>query len=271
MDAHVHLRTILSAVAIAAAVLPCASRSARAEEERRVVVAEFEGPSAAASQARKAILDIIADFYEVLPVAKYRVARRRLEITRDSMQTVAKLARKVGVDAIVEGELKKRELTLSVREGKSGRVVDRFKVAVQGRGFSDATRERIVDELVDLIDWTEPLERGGEDVDRKAEQALEAGDPAAGPVPRVSLAAAEKKPAPVAKKWAVEDGPTEVEAKARKAADRRPPARPPASSPSPIRSISPRTGGRSACPAAPRPASPSPAASTSLPSGSRPT
>lgn len=213
------MRTIRSgALAVAAAFIVGAPARAGAEEERRVVVAEFEGPSPSSGLMRKAVIEIVSDFYEVLPYSKYRIARRRLNITQDSMRTVAEVARKVGADAIVEGQLKGRELTVSVREGKSGRVIDRFKVTVQNRGVSEATREGLIDELVDLIDWTQPLSG---DKDGAGELTADPDNaPADEDARRAPLAPGEKKPLVLTKKWSAADEP----ARTRPAARQRPPA-----------------------------------------------
>ncbi len=218
-----HVRTLpTSALAIAAALLLGPPSPASADEDRRVVVAEFAGPSPSSQVVRKAILEIVSDFYEVLPYSKYRVAQRRLNITQESMKTVSLVAQKVGADAIVEGVLQGRELTISVREGRTGRVVDRFKVVVTTRGVSAETRERITDELVDLIDWTEPVKSSGDLPGADSAEALRdpTGDDA--PPATASLTTApQPKPAAVAtKKWTIDDVPTDGKAKA----DRRPPA-----------------------------------------------
>jgi hypothetical protein len=217
-----HLRTIRSGlVVIATVVLLGSSLPARADEGRRVVVAEFEGPAPSSRLIRQAVAQIIADYYEVLPLSKYRLARRRLNLNQDSMKAYAQVARKVGADAVVEGLIKGHQLTISVREGKTGRVVDRFSVKVQDRGVSEGAREAIVDELVDLIDWTEPLngepEVGGVGAERTPAAA---GTEAEGGAPRASLAAAQKPPVAVAEKWSV------AAAKAR--AKPKPKPRPPA-------------------------------------------
>jgi hypothetical protein len=224
-----HLRTIRSgAVIIAAAVLLCAPLPARGEEARRVVVAEFMGPIPSSKLVRKAVYEIVSDFYEVLPYSKYRIARRRLNITDDSMRAVATVARRVGADAIIEGELRGRQLTVSVREGRTGRVMDRFKVTVQGSGVSEETRERITDELVDLIDWTEPISRGAQGAAADPTAIRDPSDDEAPPPTRVAaaepataeLSAAHRKPAVMAKKWTLDDDPSSGKPKGKQ----RPPA-----------------------------------------------
>jgi hypothetical protein len=212
-----HVRTVRSGAAlIAAAILVGAAPRVGAEAGRRVMVAEFGGPSPSSKVARKVVLEIVSDFYEVVPYSKYRVARRRLDITQDSMKSVAAVARKVGADAIVEGQLAGRVLTVSVREGRTGRMIDHFKVRVQGRGGSDATREEIIDELVDLIDWTEPIGGGDAEPGTGAQAAVSPGDEE---TRRAALAPAAKKPAAIPRTWSVDDRPAVA-----KPVDRRPPA-----------------------------------------------
>jgi hypothetical protein len=215
MSRQEHARTIRNA-AVAIAALLAAAGVAGAEEQRRVVVADFDGQGPTPKVAHEAVVKIISDFYEVLPYSKYRIARRRLNITEDSMKAVAEVARKVGADAIVEGVMSGRELTISVREGRSGRVVDRFKVAIQSHGVSAETRERLTDELVDLIDWTEPLHNGADEptVDRTA-----IADPTDDDAPQAAPVPVEKKPPPAPPKWTT-DEPVRIE---EKSGDRRPP------------------------------------------------
>ena len=210
-----HLRPIRLA-ALAAAVLLMVPARAGADGERRIVVAEFEGPLPSSKLVRDALIEIVSDFYEVLPYSKYRVARRRLNVTRESIRTFAQVARRVGADAIIEAQLNGRDLVVSVREGGSGRVIDRFKVKVQPRGFSEETRERITDELVDLIDSTEPLKG---DIDRlggpRTAVLGETGDGEATPA---SLTAPGQPPPPavIKKRWVGRlEGPTAPKKKTR--------------------------------------------------------
>ena len=214
MSRNKHLRTLsICALAAAAALLLGPAQPASADEDRRVVVAEFEGPSPSSQVVRKAILEIVSDFYEVLPYSKYRVAQRRLNVTQESMKTVSLVAQKVGADAIVEGVLQGRELTISVREGRTGRVVDRFKVVVSTRGVTEQTREQITDELVDLIDWTEPVKGAGELVADTAAALHDPTDDQAAPPPTAELTTTARKPAVMAKKWAIDDVPADGKAK----------------------------------------------------------
>jgi hypothetical protein len=206
---------ILRTAAVAIAAILGSSSGARAEESRKVVVAEFDGQGPSSRVAYDAVLKIVGDYYEVLPYAQYRLARRRMNITQDSMKAVAEVARKVGADAIVEGVLTGRELTIAVREGKTGRIVDRFKVTVQSRGVSEATRERITDELVDLIDWTQPLKAGE---DEPSSDRSMVTDPSDANAPQPAPVVEKKPPAPP--KWTTDD-PAELAKK--KNIDRRPP------------------------------------------------
>jgi len=220
-----HVRIIRSfAVAIAATVAFPTSSGAGAEEERQIIVAEFEGDGPSAEAVREEIVDLVGDFYEILPYSRFRLARRRLNITKDSIRSFAQLARKVGADAIIEGQLGGRNLTISVREGRSGRVLGRFKVAVPGgRRFSDELRERISDELVDLIGWTEPIDGG----DGELAGSVTVHAPDDDDAPRAEPAAVQKPPTPVATSpsapsatvWTAKE-PAKPKAKV----DRRPPA-----------------------------------------------
>jgi hypothetical protein len=231
MSRDIHVPCIrIAALAAAFAVLVAAPPRGRAEQERRVVVADFVGPAPTSKAMHDVILEIVSDLYQVLPYSRYRIARRRLNITKESMKTVAAVAKKIGADAIIEGEVTGRRLTIAVREGRSGRVLDRFSVNARGKGVSEATREAIIDEIVDLIDWTEPVSGAADGtvlagVDQPATAAMvqtpgEVGSDAPGS-PRASLTAAQPKPQASVEKWSV----TEQRDRARaRAAKRRPPA-----------------------------------------------
>ncbi len=228
-DIHVPC-TRIAALAAAFAVLVAAPPRARAEQERRVVVADFVGPAPTSKAMHDVILEIVSDLYEVLPYGRYRLARRRLNVTKESMKSVAQVARKVGADAIIEGEVQGGKLTIAVREGRTGRVMDRFSVNARGKRVSEATREAIIDELVDLIDWTEPL-NGETDgavaagVDQAAPAAVitqpgQIGNEAPGAA-RASLTAAQQKQEASVEKWSVAEQRDRARARAAK---RRPPA-----------------------------------------------
>ena len=131
-------------------------------DSRKVVVTRFAGPEESADQLRKAVLEIIEDVYEVVPYRKYRVAQRRAaENSKSKKKSYAKVAKKLGADVIVEGAIKDRRLTLRVRAGKTGSVIDKVRVNIsRNNTLSEDSIDLLTDELADLIDYAEPVDSG---------------------------------------------------------------------------------------------------------------
>lgn len=183
----------IAAMAVGLAMAHAAVSNPALAEQRRVVVTRFKGPDAAAELARRTVIESLTDIYEVVPYSKYRIARRRLNIRKLSMKTLAKVSRRIGADAVILGEVDGARLKLHVREGSSGRLIDRFAIKFARRGLSERAREDLTDELVDFIDSTDPVgartrddggggDRGDDASDGgEADEAPKAAATAAGP------------------------------------------------------------------------------------------
>ncbi len=132
--------------------------------KRRVVVLGFSGPAKQAKRAEKTVTKVLRHKYEVVSVKKYVKARKRLRAKKPTKKNFSKIARTVGIDAIVSGEVRRRgsryTLKLTVREGLSGKVLDTVRIPIRGKRLAASAVE---DDLYDLVAWAEPI---GEDWER---------------------------------------------------------------------------------------------------------
>lgn len=153
----------LTAMALGLLMAHAAATRTASAEQRRVVVVKFKGPRALAKQARRTVVEVLGDFYEVLPYSKYRIARRRLNIRKLSMKKLARVAKRIRADVIIMGEVDGKRLELRAREGASGRLIDRIAFKYSRRGLSDSGRDDLTDELVDFVDSSEPIASAADD------------------------------------------------------------------------------------------------------------
>jgi len=154
-----------------------------ADTKRRVVVLGFSGPAKQAKKAEKTVAKVLRQKYEVVSVKKYTKARKSLKATKATKQNFSKIARSIGLDAIVSGEVRRRgsrsTLKLTVREGRSGKVLDSVRIAIRGDKLAAADVE---DDLHDLVAWAEPIgedwERGLPAPEKKAKRVAKQTKPA---------------------------------------------------------------------------------------------
>jgi hypothetical protein len=159
----------LVAVAVAVAAVLGAARVAEAGR-KRVVVLDFEGPRS--EKFHDDLVRLIKKTHTVVPAEKWNGTAEQLGAGTRSDRDVKKVARKLKVDAIVEGKIEKRRdefiIRLKLRAGKSGELVgDSIDTKADGPRIDGRAQKDLRDELVGKIDDIESNHdgAGGDDAD----------------------------------------------------------------------------------------------------------
>jgi hypothetical protein len=155
-------------------------------ERKRVVVLEFEGPRG--EKFHDDLVRLLKKTQTVVSTNQWNNTAEQLDAATMLDKDVRRVAKKLMVDAIVEGKIEKRRdaflIHLKLREGKTGEVV-RAGIGTKSDGPRiDARAQRdIKEELLGAIDEVEPNQPAGADDDRKrvARAEEEADDEDAAP------------------------------------------------------------------------------------------
>jgi hypothetical protein len=150
------MKTLVRAFALSIAVALFASPALA--DKRRVVVLGFSGPAKHARQTEKTVTKSLKAKYEVVSIKKYNAARKSLKATKPTKKNFSRIARQVGLDAIVSGEVRKRgsraTLKLTVREGATGKVIDTLRVPIRSKKLA---QDAVAEDLYDIVAWAEPI------------------------------------------------------------------------------------------------------------------
>jgi hypothetical protein len=128
-------------------------------ERKRVVVLDFEGPRG--ERFHDDLVRLLKKTHTVVSTNQWNGTAEQLDAATMLDKDVRRVARKLKVDAIVEGLIEKRRdaflIHLKLREGKTGEVV-RASIRTKAEGPRiDARAQRdLKDELVGAIDEVEP-------------------------------------------------------------------------------------------------------------------
>ena len=176
----------LAAIAVAVAAVLAAGRVAEAGR-KRVVVLDFDGPRG--DKFHDDLVRLIKKTHTVVPADKWTGAADQLGAGTLSGKDVKKVARKLKIDAIVEGKIEKRRdefiIRLKLHGGKSGELVgDSIDTKAEGPRLDGRAQKDLRDELVSAIDDIESNHDGaGGDDDAKDDDdkpaAKKPGKPAA--------------------------------------------------------------------------------------------
>lgn len=132
----------------------------RGSEKARVVVLEVRGHGAA--KLRDTVVTMLQDDgYELIPRKRYDATAKKLHARRLRKSHVAKVAAELELDAVIYGRVKgrghHRYLELSVREGKTGKRVDRFRIRLtRRRHLTKKGNAQLEDKLVASLDAVAP-------------------------------------------------------------------------------------------------------------------
>ena len=161
---------------------------------RRVVVLDFDGPKA--EKFHEGVVKAIKKSHTVVSLDKWNETAEELNASKRNEKNFKKVAKKLKVDAIIEGKIDKRRdnyiVKLKIRAGGSGELVGNPVDVTTDGPRVDATAQRdLKDELVEQISSLDANRGGGGGGDDEEEE--------------------EVKPKKVAKKKIVEEEEEEEE------------------------------------------------------------
>src|ERR1041384_6012885 len=114
---------VLTALVVCCAVLAMAGVAGA--ERKRVVVLELEGPKA--DKFHDDLVKLLGKTHTVVPTAKWNGTADELDASAGTEKNLKKGARKLKIDAIVEGSIEKRRndfiIRLKLREGRTGALI----------------------------------------------------------------------------------------------------------------------------------------------------
>src|SRR5262245_56360822 len=142
------------ALVVSACVLGGGMTSAWAK--KRIVLLNFTGHDGKKAQA--ALVARMKHKYTLVPQAAFQKTAKQLHIRRPNDDDVANVARKLRADAVVAGQVKKSgksyELTVTVRDGASGRP-ERVAIPLKGGRLDSRALAQLDSEVLPLLDRAE--------------------------------------------------------------------------------------------------------------------
>ena len=160
-------------VVVCAAVLGVGGGVARAER-KRVVVLDFEGPKG--ERFHDDLVKLIKKTHTVVPTDKWNGTAEELGAGGASDRNIKKVAKKLKVDAVVEGKIEKRRdefiIRLRLHAGKTGELIGNpIDTKAEGPRLDGRAQRDLKDELFAAIDNVESNRLGGSDDDGDARSA----------------------------------------------------------------------------------------------------
>jgi hypothetical protein len=167
-------RTSILAIAIAVLAMLGAGRIAQAEGRKRVVVLDFDGPKG--EKFHDDLVRLIKKTHTVVPTDKWNGAASQLDAGAVSDKNIKKVARKLKIDAIVEGKVEKRRdefiIRLKLRAGRSGQLIgDSIDTKADGPRIDGRAQKDLRDELVGAIDNVESNHSAGDAATEEEDEA----------------------------------------------------------------------------------------------------
>ncbi len=146
-------RLLTSAVVIAALLGVCA-RAGAAGDRPVLAVLPFTGP--AAKQAEAIVVRTLRKKAAIVPQGTWTRAATKLFAPSHKAEDIADVAADVGAQVVITGIVKRDgrrwELSVSVRDGKSGKTRDRLKYPLKGPRMTTDVLELLVKEVNDAFD-----------------------------------------------------------------------------------------------------------------------
>jgi hypothetical protein len=150
---------------------------AQAGGRKRVVVLEFEGPKS--EQFHAELVKLIKKTHTVVSTDKWNGTAEELGASGVSEKNLKKVAKKLKVDAVVEGKIEKRRdefiIKLKLHQGKTGELVGSpIGTKAGGPRIEGKAQRELNDELIGAIDNVEPNRAAGapDDEDDKPAKKL---------------------------------------------------------------------------------------------------
>ena len=165
----------LASVVAVLGVLLLVPALAQAGGRKRVVVLEFEGPKA--EKFHDDLVKLVKKSHTVVSLDKWNGTAEELDASKANEKNFKKVAKKLKVDAIIQGKIDKRRdeyiIKLKLREGKTGELVgEGIDTKAEGPRIDGKAQQDLKDELIDAISNVDAnrASGGGGDDDEEEEE-----------------------------------------------------------------------------------------------------
>lgn len=162
-------RTLLALLCIAAFTGGLAVAHGAASAKKRVVILDFSGPRS--STFEKKVTALVKKRNTLISESRYIKTSKKLKATKPSSRNVSRVARDLGVDAVVIGSVKRRgtryELKVRIRAGATGEFVDTITVKTRRPTLSGSALAEVREGLEAAFDQLPSLDEAeaGDDDD----------------------------------------------------------------------------------------------------------
>jgi hypothetical protein len=120
---------------------------------KRVAVLSFTGPSA--EKIRGEVIKLVQASHTVISLAAWQKTAKAQSATQVTTVNVKKVARKLGVDAVIEATITKGRggfnVRLRLREGATGETLENMLIKTAGPRFGKAAQYDLEDDVFDVI------------------------------------------------------------------------------------------------------------------------
>ncbi|HEX9101531.1 MAG TPA: hypothetical protein VF997_04970, partial [Polyangia bacterium] len=148
------MKRLLTVAVVVAAVAGVCAYAEAAGDRPTLAVLPFTGP--AGKQAETMVVRTLRKKATIVPQATWLKAARKLFAPSHSSTDIADVAADVGADVVITGIVKRDghrwELTVSVRDGKSGKTRDRLKYPLKGPRMTADVITLLTKEVGDAFD-----------------------------------------------------------------------------------------------------------------------
>ncbi len=141
-------------LALTAAALVAATATADAKP-RRLVILDFDGPAKQAEAGRNAVATLLGDQYDIVAAKRWETARADASVHSKGPATWNEAARKAGVDAVIEGWVQSKTLSLLVRDASTGNEIDTVQVKIGDKGLTSSSTKELQTDLDNVLDWVD--------------------------------------------------------------------------------------------------------------------
>jgi hypothetical protein len=135
----------------------CAAAGLAAAKPRRVVVLDFDGPKTLAESGRTAVILALGE-YDLVAVARWQDAQSNAHDGGGAQGpgVWAKAAKTAGVDAVIDGWVQDKHLTIIVHDAHDGSALDELSIKLGAKGLTDEATKKLRDGLEERLATIQP-------------------------------------------------------------------------------------------------------------------
>lgn len=117
---------------------------------------------ARSARVRKMVENTLARSYDLVPGKRYHRTARRLKARRMKTRHIARVAKRLGADAVLHGTLvrkgKRYKLRMHLRDGSTGKTLERFTLTLRSRQLRKRDRRALAARVRPVLDEMAPAQ-----------------------------------------------------------------------------------------------------------------